>query len=1118
MSWLNSPAWRDFASSRSKARLLVALPIVLFVACNTADKLISPLTPSGRADAVGSSTGAVVISQIYGGGGNSGATLKNDFIELHNNSTSPVSLSGWSVQYASSAGITWQVTLLNGSIAPGGYYLVQESQGAGGTTNLPTPDATGTIAMSATAGKVVVVHATAALAGSCPTDVTISDLVGFGTGANCFEGIVGSTSAVGNTTAAFRLNGGVTDNGDSRNDFSIAAPAPRNTASPAGGTSGAPPVVGPLDHVVITGGAASVTVGGTLQFTAAGQDANNQALDPATVTITWETSDATIATVDNTGKVTAVAATASPVTLTATAVSGGITKTATTDVTVTPPAPVATVTVTPAVWSLKAGTTKQLVATATDANGVATPTTFAWASADPTIATVDASGLVTGKLPSANAVLITATSANGKSASASVTVTSAATLSLNSGKTSLAFAMQTQFFFSGADGSGTPVTTVVWSTSDASVISADQNGIVTGKGVGTANLIATAQDGTTATKAITIYIAAGSSNIRLGHNTEFGEPKDADPSDDFLIRRPQYTVSYNPKRGGANWVSWNLDASHVGSNGRCVGTCYSADTALTNAGLPAYTTADWVSGATYDRGHMAPSADWTSSEADNNTTFFLTNFVPQRPDLNQGPWEVLESALRDSVAGGREAYIIDGGIFTNGVGLGTLLNLGKIGIPDSTWKIAIITPAGSGLNVDGSLPPNTTVLAVNMPNVQGIRNNDWRTWITTIDKIQHSTGYDFLALLREDVQCRVEVRNCAPSAHITGAGVAGGGEGQLLSFSASTSSDPDAGDVLTYAWSINGQPVGNSATLDHVFTNDGSFVVTLVVSDGKGGNDTTTTTVVIQNVAPSVNAFATSSTAEGSAFSSSGSFTDPGDDSWSATVDYGDASGAQPLSLSGKSFTLSHTYADNGSYVVTVTVSETNGSGASGSSTSTIAVTNVAPTVAAFNGATILAGEVYTSSGTFSDPGADTWSAAVNYGDGTGAQALALNGSSFSLTHVYATAGTFSAAVSVTDKDGGVGTTSATVMVLSGTQSIAQLNTQLGTLGGALNKGELNSLAVKLDNASKSLQKGNAPAAANQLGAFINELQAEINAGQVDTATGGALVAYAQRVIASIGG
>src|SRR4051794_11296907 len=87
--------------------------------------------------------GQVVISQIYGGGGNSGATLTNDFIELYNRGADPVSLAGWSVQYASATGTSWQVTNLAGTIEAGHYYLVAEAQGAAGTQDLPAPDATG---------------------------------------------------------------------------------------------------------------------------------------------------------------------------------------------------------------------------------------------------------------------------------------------------------------------------------------------------------------------------------------------------------------------------------------------------------------------------------------------------------------------------------------------------------------------------------------------------------------------------------------------------------------------------------------------------------------------------------------------------------------------------------------------------------------------------------------------------------------------------------------------------------------------------------------------------------------------------------------------------------------
>src|SRR6185295_12373953 len=143
------------------------------------------LIAAGQPRAISSS---IVISQVYGGGGNSGATYTNDFIELFNRGGSAVSLNGMSVQYASATGTTWQVTALgNVTVQPGQYFLVQEAMGAGGTTPLPTPDAAGTIAMAAAAGKVALVAGTAALSGACPT-LGIVDFAGFGATANCFEG------------------------------------------------------------------------------------------------------------------------------------------------------------------------------------------------------------------------------------------------------------------------------------------------------------------------------------------------------------------------------------------------------------------------------------------------------------------------------------------------------------------------------------------------------------------------------------------------------------------------------------------------------------------------------------------------------------------------------------------------------------------------------------------------------------------------------------------------------------------------------------------------------------------------------------------------------------------
>lgn len=199
-------------------------------------KLISPPTRTVLAAALLAALSApalavspVVISQVYGGGGNSGATYTHDFIELFNRSDADVDLKGWSVQYTSAAGTgTWGVSALSGNtvLKPGQYFLVQQAKGNGGTVALPTPDSSGSLAMSGTAGKVALVASTTALTGGTPANVV--DLVGFGA-ANYYEGA--PTPTLSNTTAALRNSDGCTDTDNNSDDFTVAAPTPRNGAS-----------------------------------------------------------------------------------------------------------------------------------------------------------------------------------------------------------------------------------------------------------------------------------------------------------------------------------------------------------------------------------------------------------------------------------------------------------------------------------------------------------------------------------------------------------------------------------------------------------------------------------------------------------------------------------------------------------------------------------------------------------------------------------------------------------------------------------------------------------------------------------------------------------------------
>ncbi|HMB58210.1 MAG TPA: lamin tail domain-containing protein [Arenimonas sp.] len=213
----------------------------------------------------------VVISQVYGGGGNSGAQYKNDFIELFNAGATTVSLSGYSVQYSSATGTTWAKTDLTGSLslAPGQYFLVQEAAGAGVQPALPTPDSTGTLAMSGTTGKVALVANGTLLSGACPAAV---DMVGFGPTATCPTTPAAPTALLSNSTAAIRNSAGcATNTGSSSTDFTIAAPTPRNkaaTLNPCAG-SGGPPNLSIDDVSVVEGDAGSHVATFTVSLSAA---------------------------------------------------------------------------------------------------------------------------------------------------------------------------------------------------------------------------------------------------------------------------------------------------------------------------------------------------------------------------------------------------------------------------------------------------------------------------------------------------------------------------------------------------------------------------------------------------------------------------------------------------------------------------------------------------------------------------------------------------------------------------------------------------------------------------------------------------------------------------------
>ncbi|MBE9099564.1 DNA/RNA non-specific endonuclease [Vacuolonema iberomarrocanum] len=235
-----------------------------------------------------------------------------------------------------------------------------------------------------------------------------------------------------------------------------------------------------------------------------------------------------------------------------------------------------------------------------------------------------------------------------------------------------------------------------------------------------------------------------------------GNPSDAVPTpdtpDNYLIVRPQYAMSYSRERATANWVAWQLNESWLGQRSR---PPFTPDPFLPT-GWYQVDTNDYT-GSGFNRGHLVPAADRNRRREDSESVFYMSNIIPQSPDNNQGPWADLEVYSRDLVELGNELYIIAGTAGVGGEGergQRDTIGRGRITVPEFVWKIAVIVdrPIQSLEEVTAS----DQVIAVLMPNVQGIRQQDWREFLQTVDQIEDITGYDFMTELPDDLEAELE--------------------------------------------------------------------------------------------------------------------------------------------------------------------------------------------------------------------------------------------------------------------------------------------------------------------------------------------------------------------------
>jgi DNA/RNA endonuclease G (NUC1)/predicted extracellular nuclease len=823
---------------------------------------------------------AVVISQVYGGGGNTGATLKNDYIELINHSGAPVSLNGWSVQAFVSTTNTWQVTpLTNFTLQPGQYYLVQESQGAGGTDSLPTPDATGTIAVSSTSTKVALVNHTTTLIGVCPNAAAngIVDLVGYGA-TDCFEGSA-TAPVLTNTTAALRRSDGCFDTDDNGRDFVAGSPLPRNSSSPTNSCTGLLGYGTANPKSVVVGASTTLTV-----HAAAAQNPTSTGISvsadlsqiggSATQSFSGGPNNFTFVATVPAGNPTGVFAL--PVTISD---LQGRTGNASITVKVLPVIP-DHVTISQLYggggntgatyshdyvelynpystpfdltgWSLQYGAATgdtwqvqplggaiapgeyYLIGLATGNASIGAPLPPANVNGDINmsattgkVALVNSFDALVGPCPTDDVTVVdflgyggTANCAEGTRAAAPSNTTSL--FRKNNGSTDTDNNLAD--FITGAPNPRrtAPIVEIgpaVFATDprngatsaprDATIVISFTEPVTTDSGWFDINCVSTGNhnlatvrsffggdthtitpnvnflageqctvtifknaihdvdtndtgpndDSLPANKIFTFTVATGTAPpYPPSVHTTFGNPSGAGSLDDnnYLMEKPEYALSYNRARGTANWVSWHLSDEWIGTLARV--DSFRADPAVPE---------DWyrVSGFDYvgsgfDRGHMVPNADRDkeTSTPINQATFLMTNMIPQAPDNNQGPWANLEGYLR-TLTPANEIYIIAGGAGTGGTGsngAASTIAGGNVTVPAQTWKVALIIPKAPGDDVS-RVNCSTRTLAVILPNIQGIRNENWENYITTVDAVESLTGYDFFSNLPDAVENCVE--------------------------------------------------------------------------------------------------------------------------------------------------------------------------------------------------------------------------------------------------------------------------------------------------------------------------------------------------------------------------
>ncbi len=417
-----------------------------------------------------------------------------------------------------------------------------------------------------------------------------------------------------------------------------------------------------------------------------------------------------------------------------------------------------------------------------------------------------------------------------------------------------------------------------------------------------------------------------------------GATTDAASRNNYLIARAQYALGYNDTTREPNWVAWNLTTGDVGSSGRS--SSFFPDTTLPT-GFTVVGDSDY-SGSGYDRGHMCPSGDRTVSRADNDFVFYMTNMIPQAPDNNQGVWNNFETYCRSLASAGNEVLIICGPSAFGGSKIAS-----GVSIAGYTWKIVVVVPLGSGTALS-RVTASTRVIAIRVPNIQGVRSNPWQNYVTSVAAIEAETGYNFFSALPAGVAATL--RLVIDGQPATGAPVITAqptAQTAPVGGNATFAVTATGNATLTYQWAkddtdLPGETEATLSLTNVQLVDAGNYSVT--VTNSVGSVTSSAVALVLSGVPPTITTPPVASTVMAGSTATfsvvaggSPTLTYQWRKGTTALTNGGTISGA-----TGATLTITNAQAaDAGSYDVVVT----NGTGTATSSAATLTVNAAAPTI-----------------------------------------------------------------------------------------------------------------------------------------------------------------------------